>query len=134
MSTIHGGDVAVFPGTAITGAYAIDVVFDGSAFADSVLDAHAAAMEVHADEIPLDIEIGGKIFTPGTYRSGSTINFASDTVVTLDGNNEANPMFPFQSPTTLVTAEGTSFILINGAKVENVYPRHCRHPRGRKGC
>jgi hypothetical protein len=42
-------------------------------------------------------------------------------VVTLDGNNEANPVFLFQALSTLVTAADTYFILKNGAKAENVY-------------
>jgi hypothetical protein len=66
------------------------------------------------------IEMGGLTFTPGTYRSGSAINFAYGTVVTLDGLNEPNPVFLFQAGTTLVTAADTYFILINGAKAENV--------------
>ncbi len=79
-------------------------------------------MEVREQTVDLDTnEIGGKTFTPETYRSGSTVNFASDTVVTLDGEDDPNSVFLLQSPTTLVTAEGASFIRINGAEVENVY-------------
>jgi hypothetical protein len=124
MSTIRGGDVGVSPGTSITGSYTFEdggVVFDSNDFADSVLVAHAAAMEVHVDEIPMDIEIGDKIFTPGTYRSSSAITFAYGTVVTLDGMNVPNPVFLFIAGSTLVTAADTSFILINGAKAENVH-------------
>jgi hypothetical protein len=124
MSTIHGGDVSVFPGTSITGSYTFDeggVVLDSNAFAASVTAAHAAAMEVRVDGIAMAIEIGDLTFTPGTYRSGSAINFAYGTVVTLDGNNEDNPVFLFQALSTLVTAADTYFILKNGAKAENVY-------------
>ena len=42
------------------------------------------------------------------------------TVVTLDGQNQANPAFVFQAPSSLVTAADTHFILRNGAKAENV--------------
>jgi hypothetical protein len=128
MSTIHDGDVSVSPGSSITGSYTFhtangergQVVLDSSVFALSVLDAYAAAMIVRGDGILMDIEIGGKIFTPGTYRSGSAINFAHGTVVTLDGNNEENPVFLFQAGSTLVTAADTYFNLIRGAKAENV--------------
>jgi hypothetical protein len=123
MSTIHDGDVSVSPGTAITGSYSFDgggVVDDSSAFAASVLIAHADAIAVHGAEQTMAIEIGGLTFTPGTYRSGSAINFALNTVVTLDGDNQPNPEFLFIAGSTLVTAADTYFNLINGAKAENV--------------
>jgi hypothetical protein len=93
---------------------------DSVDFAASVLVAHTAAMEVGSDDVALAIEIGGLTFTPGTYRSGSAINFAHGTVVTLDGLNQPHPVFLFQALSTLVTAADTYFILINGAKAENV--------------
>jgi hypothetical protein len=40
--------------------------------------------------------------------------------VPLDGQNEVNPTFLFQAGSTLVTAADAHFILINGAKAENV--------------
>jgi hypothetical protein len=115
------GDIGVSPATAITGNYAIapggQVLNDSASFAASVLDAHSVAMLVPG--IAIEIEIGGLTFTPGTYRSGSAINFAAGTV-TLDGMNEANPVFLFIAGSTLVTAANTYFILINGAKAANI--------------
>jgi hypothetical protein len=128
MSMIHGGDVGVSPGTSITGSYNFQseegrntgqVMLDSSVFADSVLTAHAEAMAIPGTAMA--IEIGGSTFTPGTYRSGSAINFAYGTVVTLDGLNDPNPTFLFQAGSTLVTAANTHFILKNGAKAENIY-------------
>jgi hypothetical protein len=126
MSTVVGGDVGVFPGTTITGSYTFDsgeVMMDTShsqSFAVGVLAAHTEAMQVSEVEIAMEIEIGGKTFTPGTYRSGSAINFAYGTTVTLDGLNQPNPVFLFIAGSTLVTAANTNFILLNGAKAENV--------------
>jgi hypothetical protein len=139
MNTINGGDVGVFPGTSITGNYMIDggeFVSDSSDFADSVLAAYNDAMRVETNEEPLAaqagasqviddeqhiaIEIGGLTFIPGTYRSATAITIAAGTVVTLDGLDEANPVFTFIASTGLVTAVDTSFNLINGAKAENV--------------
>ena len=123
VTTIHGGDVGVSPGTSITGAYQFEdgeVVDDSVDFASSVLAAHAAAMTVRDDGKAMEIEIGGITFTPGTYRSDRAINFAYGTVVTLDGLNEPNPVFHFQAKSTLVTGANTHFILKNGAKAENV--------------
>jgi hypothetical protein len=91
-----------------------------SVFGASVLAAHTAAMLVRTDGQSMAIEMGGLTFTPGTYRSGSAINFAFGTVVTLDGINQANPVFLFQAGTTLVTAADTTFILKNGARAESI--------------
>ncbi|OEU11441.1 hypothetical protein FRACYDRAFT_245171 [Fragilariopsis cylindrus CCMP1102] len=125
-STIQDGDVGVYPGTSITGSHQFvnggDIVLNSPAFADHVVDTHASAMEGNygTSETAMEIEIGGITFLPGTYRSGSAINFAHGTVVTLDGNNEANPEFIFIAGSTLVTAADTFFDLKNGAKAENV--------------
>jgi hypothetical protein len=121
-STIHRGDVGVSPGTSVTGAFTIDKgeVLDNSAdFASKVFDAHTAAMQELSK--PMEIEIGGLTFTPGTYRSGSAINFAHGTVVTLDGLNDPNPTFLFIAESTLVTAANTYLVLKNGAKAANIY-------------
>jgi hypothetical protein len=127
-SEIYGGDVGVSPGPSITGSYTFHmvgeeekghVVLESSVFATSVTNALDAALEAQATA--MEIEIGGKTFVPGTYRSGSAINFAHGTVVTLDGLNQPNPVFLFVASSTLVTAANTYFVLINGAKAENVY-------------
>jgi hypothetical protein len=113
--------VGVSPGTSITGAFEFDggkIESDSSDFAALVLAAHTEAMT--DDAVPMAIEIGGLTFKPGTHRSGSAINFAHGTVVTLDGDNETNPVFRFIAKSTLVTAADTRFDLINGAKAENV--------------
>ena len=125
-STIQDGDVGVYPGTSITGSHQFvnggDIVLNSPAFADHVVDSHASAMAGNygTSETAMAIEIGGITFLPGIYRSGSAINFAHGTVVTLDGNGEANPEFIFIAGSTLVTAADTYFDLQNGAKAENV--------------
>jgi hypothetical protein len=132
-STVHHGDVGVSPGTSVTGAMTFDnggnstglfeldqgeLVLESSTFAASVLVAHEGMMD--SSSVAMEIEMGGLTFTPGTYRSDSAINFAHGTVVTLDGNNEPNPVFLFIAGSTLVTAADTKFNLIHGAKAENV--------------
>jgi hypothetical protein len=71
--TTIGADMGVSPGTSISGSYVFmdggEVVDDSSVFAASVLTAHTAAMAVQPESGPMDIEIGGKTFTPGTCRS-----------------------------------------------------------------
>ena len=73
-STVHNGDVSVYPGTSITGDFEFnnagnatgafqfeigEVVVDSQNFADHVVNAHAVAMEYHDDEETIEIEIGG---------------------------------------------------------------------------
>ena len=123
-TNIHGGDVGVFPGTSITGAYHFQaggaLVDDSSAFAALTEAAHAAAMAVQKNGKVIGTEIGGSTFTPGTYRYRSAINVAYGTVVTLDGEGDPNSVFLFQAGSTLVTGAGTRVILKNGARAENV--------------
>jgi hypothetical protein len=38
----------------------------------------------------------------------------------LDGQNQQDPVFIFQATNTLATAASTKFILVNGAKAENI--------------
>jgi hypothetical protein len=124
-SKIRGGDVSVSPGTSVTGSYSFvdggKLVSDSSDFAASKLAAYDAAMAVRVDgQTSMPIEIGGLTFEPGTHHSDSAINIAYGTVVTLDGLGKPNPAFIFHAGSTLVTAAGTYFNLIRGAKAENV--------------
>jgi hypothetical protein len=93
MTTVHGGDVGVSPGTSITGSYTFDstgqVVLDSSIFADSVLTAHAEAMAVKSWQT---MAIPGADFHAGTYRSDrwrSTL----PTALSLDGLDNLTPCF-----------------------------------------
>jgi hypothetical protein len=115
------GDIGVSPGTSITGDYAIapggQVREADTEAASGFFDAFTAAMVQRSDETywgVAAVEMGGKTFTPGTYRAGSTI--AITTPVTLDGEGS----YLFQAGTTLDTAANTYFILKNGAKAENI--------------
>jgi hypothetical protein len=118
---IHDGDVGLHPGTSITGTPQFvddgEIVTDSTDFAATVVAAHAAAIALgQPNEQTMAIEMGGVTFTPGIYRSGSAINFAVGTTVTLDGDGE----YLFIAGTTLVTAANTNFILLNGASAANV--------------
>jgi hypothetical protein len=81
--------------------------------------AWVAAMLPRDDAKDMAIEIGGKTFTPGTYRS-DTINIIAGATVILDGQYRANPVFLFQAGSTMLAGVGCKIILINGAKAENV--------------
>jgi hypothetical protein len=123
-NTITGGDVGISPGTSITGLVeivdgAVASVGDAALFADTVYDAWVAAMVIRVDAMAFAVEMGGETFTPGTWRSG-TITIVAGSTVFLDGQNDPNSMFLFQSDATLITGAGCKVILINGAKAENI--------------
>ena len=82
----------------------------------------AYAIRAGADDnyLGVAVEIGNTVFLPGTYRAGTSMNFAYGTTVTLDGNGDENSVFLFQAGSTLVTAANTYFILKNGAKASNI--------------
>jgi hypothetical protein len=128
---ITNGDIGVSPGDGsqnlpwITGTYTLGnggVVTDDSDFSTAVMFHHADLRSPRHGETYFGvgaIELGGT-YTPGVYRSGSALNFASGSTVTLDGLGDADAVFLFQAGTTLTTAADTSFILINGAKAKNI--------------
>jgi hypothetical protein len=70
--------------------------------------------------------LGDNWFTPGVYKSITSILITGD--ITLDGQGDPNAMFIFQSKSTLTTADGapspaahTRILLTNGAKASNVW-------------
>jgi hypothetical protein len=126
QTTIQNGNVGVSPGISIPYDVFPNYVNGGpilaasAPFAALVLANHAAFMLPRADGVSIPTtEIGGSIFTPGTHRSGS--NIAISSVVTLDGLNEVNPTFLFQAVSALTIAANINFILINGAKPQNIF-------------
>jgi hypothetical protein len=56
---------------------------------------------------------------PGVYNSASTIQITGN--LTLNGNNEANPIFIFQAGSTLLTAGNGQITLLNGAQADDVF-------------
>ncbi len=69
-------------------------------------------------EIPTDL--GGQTLAPGVYDSAAG-TFGNTGVLTLDGQGLTNPVFVFQTESTLITASNSSVVLINGADACNVY-------------
>lgn len=62
------------------------------------------------------------IFAPGLYWSGSSIAIPAGGTITLDGGNDNNAVFIFQSESTIDTIGGnTHMILQNGAQAKNVF-------------
>lgn len=70
--------------------------------------------------------LGDNWFTPGVYKSNTTILITGD--ITLDGQGDTNAVFIFQSANSLTTADGapspqvhTRILLTNGARASNVW-------------
>jgi hypothetical protein len=122
---IHGGNVGISPGTAITGGYTMDdgasvsIGDDGDLkFVDAtVSDALAEALATTGGWATQP-ELGGKTFTPGIYKAtgSKTFNIEANTNVTLNGEGS----YLFQAETTMLTGAMVKIVLTGGAKAEDV--------------
>lgn len=62
------------------------------------------------------------VYSPGLYWSGSSIAIPAGGTITLDGGNDNDAVFIFQSESTIDTIGGdTHMILQNGAQAKNVF-------------
>jgi hypothetical protein len=114
---------AVHAGTAITFS-ASNKVTDGDVgvsarLATSVSATWAAAVEIQSVYTGFAAEMGDQTFTPGTWRAG-TINIAAGTRVFLNGENDPDSVFLFQSESTMLTGADSEIVLYNGTIAENV--------------
>lgn len=118
--TVINGNLALSPGTAVTG-FPPGVVTGESDVtnADAVLaqtdlvtaynDAAAAASTQNLT----DSDLGGLTLTPGVYTFDSSAQLTG--TLTLDGQGSTNATFIFQIGSTLTTASASRVQLINGA-------------------
>jgi hypothetical protein len=67
------------------------------------------------------IQHPGLTLRPGVYCSGPGTLMISAATLTLDGKNNPDAQWVFQTATTVVTAASTSIILKNGAQAKNVF-------------
>ena len=65
-------------------------------------------------------ELGGQTLTPGVYTSANG-TFQITGILTLDGANDPNAVFIFQTAATLTTITGSEVKLINGAHADRVF-------------
>jgi hypothetical protein len=119
------GDLGVSPGTAVTG-------FPPGILAGTLHSADAVALQAKADlttayndaagrgpSTTVAVELGGQTFTPGVYGSAAALGLTGSVV--LDGQGSSDGVFVFQAGSTLITASGSSVLLINGANPCNVF-------------
>lgn len=64
-------------------------------------------------------DLAGLTFHAGVYRAAGAISQSG--ILTLDGENQQNPVFIFQVNAAMATAAGSSINLINGATAANVF-------------
>jgi hypothetical protein len=127
-TTIAGGDLGLSPGTAVTGfppgtliPPAVMHVTDPTA-AQAQLDLTTAYN--YAAGLPggavLPGEMSGLTFTPGLYKTSSTVILSAGNV-TLDALGDVNATFIFQIGSTLTTLGSTQVILAGGAQSKNIF-------------
>jgi hypothetical protein len=125
---ITGGDLGLSPGSAVTGfppgtlvPPAVMHITDPTA-AQAQLDLTTAyvysAGLSNAAVLPGDMS--GLTFTPGLYKTSSTVMLSAGSV-TLDAQGNANAVFIFQIGSTLTTIGSTQVILAGGAQAKNVF-------------
>ena len=127
LNVVTSGNVGVTPGTSITGSYQ---VLDGSVeinsteanqcMADRTTAYNAAASAVCSTSNIVN-ELGGLTLAAGVYcTSGGRMSVSAGTV-TLDAAGDSSAVWIFQTPSALYTAPNTQFVLLNGAKANNVF-------------
>ena len=127
-TTISGGDLGLSPGSAVTGfppgvlvSPAVMHVTDPTA-AQAQLDLTTAYN--YAAGLPggavLAGDMSGLTFTPGLYKTSSTVMLSAGNV-TLDAQGNANAVFIFQIGSTLTTLGSTQVVLANGAQAKNIF-------------
>jgi hypothetical protein len=125
-SSVITGNVGLSPGTSITG-FPPGLVngTTGAADASSLAaqNSSTAAYLIAAGETPFSTvaagTLGGTTLVPGVYQSANALTLNG--TLTLNGGGDANAVFIFQAGSTLITASGSSVVLIGGAQACNVF-------------
>jgi len=127
-TVISGGDLALYPGTSVTGfppgvvtSPAVQHITDSVALnaQNNLTTAYNYAFGLPGS-IAMSADMAGATFTPGVYSNASAVALSTGTV-TLDAQGDADAVFVFQVGTTLTTAASTQVALANGALANNVY-------------
>jgi hypothetical protein len=126
ISTITG-DIGLSPGSSIIGfppgiingtQYASTSAVAIQAKTDLVTAYNNAAGQIPASTV--DTELGGTTKTAGIYDSAAG-TFGITGTLTLNAAGNANAVFIFKTASTLITANNSSIVLINGAQACNVF-------------
>jgi hypothetical protein len=128
-STVNG-NLGVSPGTAVTGfppgVLPIGAIHAGDPVAaQAQLDLttaynDAAGRSRGAVLLGAGENLGGKTFTPGLYKSPTSLAISSGDL-TLDAGGDADAVFIFLMASTFTMTSGRQIILSGGAKPSNIF-------------
>ena len=124
LTAVATGDIGVSPGISVTGVFssmrAPQINTEKSiACNNDMKNAYKTAVALDCLSSNIFAELEGRTLFSGVYCSTTEMKFSAS-MVTLDGRNEANPIWVFNVGTALTTATLTHFNLINGAVENNV--------------
>lgn len=121
------GNIGLYPGTSVTGFEAPVQIQGDFHIADYVamyaqtdfLAARVAGMAL-PNGITMSADIGGQRLTPGVYKVATSLAITG--TLMLDAQANPNAVWIFQIGSTLITAAGTSsVVLVGGAQAANVF-------------
>jgi hypothetical protein len=131
------GDLAIDPANALNGTGTVSgSIHNGDVIAHQArLDQNAAFTDASTRSSAQTCAVSGNLvamppppcgtntgtFTPGLYKSGSTLTIAAGGTIILDAQGNANGVFMFQMGTALTTGTGSTVVLANGAQAKNVW-------------
>jgi len=121
--SIVNADIGLDPGSSVTG-FPPGIINGTLHISDAVtaqakLDAQAAYNDLAGRPCNTTSPNLNSTLAPGVYCFPSSASLT--TALVLDGQGNANAVFVFQIPTTLITATNSSVTLINGASAKNVF-------------
>jgi hypothetical protein len=120
------GDIALSPGTSITG-FPPAVQTSGSLQVAnaSAVAAQGAASSAYTDAVGrastqlVTTDLGGRTYGPGVFQAATALALTG--TVTLDAGGNPDAVFIFQAGTTLTTSASSAVVLTGGANACNVF-------------
>lgn len=128
--SVLGQSVGLSPGTSIVGFPPGIVLAPGTIEASSPVTlqaqndlttgyANAAGRSVEFTQTNPDLV--GQTLIPGVYAATAKAPLSLSGQLVLDGQSNPNAVFIFQTDSTLITATGSTIVLINGASECNIF-------------
>jgi hypothetical protein len=133
VTTSIDGDAGVFPGSAVVGLTAANIVSPFGIHAGDVaaetakvdlLAAYNDAQSRSTNAISLPGQLGGLTLAPGLYVNASTSGISGtgpNGILTLDAQGDPNAVWIFKMGSTLITDAGTSIVLAGNAQASNIF-------------